>query len=34
VWEYEIEELSEDLIVMKPAKSTEDFRRYAKKNIK
>jgi hypothetical protein len=25
VWEYEIDEVSEDLIVMKPAKSTEDF---------
>jgi hypothetical protein len=34
VWEYEIDELSEDLIVMKPAKSTEDFRRYKKKNSK
>lgn len=31
VWCYEIEELSEDLIVMKPAKSTEDFRRYTKR---
>jgi hypothetical protein len=28
---YEIDELSEDLIVMKPAKSTEDFRRYTKR---
>lgn len=31
VWSYEIDECSEDLIVMKPAKSTEDFRRYTKR---
>lgn len=31
VWEFEIDELSEDLIMMKPAKSTGDFRRYTKK---
>jgi hypothetical protein len=31
VWFYEIDEVAEDLIVMKPAKSTEDFRRYTKK---
>lgn len=31
VWYYEIDEFAEDLIVMKPAKSTEDFRRYTKK---
>jgi hypothetical protein len=31
VWFYEIDALSEDLILMKPAKSTEDFRRYTKK---
>jgi hypothetical protein len=28
---YEIDEVTEDLIVMKPAKSTEDFRRYTKR---
>jgi hypothetical protein len=33
VWTYEIDELSEDLIVMKPAKSGGEFRRYTKKNI-
>lgn len=31
VWSYEIDECSEDMIVMKPAKSTEDYRRYTKK---
>ena len=31
VWFYEIDECSEDLIMMKPAKSTEDFRRYTKR---
>lgn len=32
VWSYEIDEVSEDVIVMKPARSSGEYRRYTKKN--
>jgi hypothetical protein len=31
IWSYEIDELSEDVIVMKPAKTSGEYRRYTKK---